>query len=67
MRNVDFFYNFSIVIKFGCTLSFNSTQEVGRNTQLHFVFLPPLPLPVCFTTQQSTVKASLFVKHTTPV
>ena len=40
----------------------DSTQEVGRNTRLGLVFSP---LPACFTTEQSTVKASLFVNSAT--
>ena len=50
--------------------SSNSTQEVGRNTRLmthvspHTSFVLSL-LPACFTTEQSTVEASLFVKNIT--
>ena len=44
-----------------------STQEVGRNTCLSLVFLPTSlvlwPLPASFTTKQSTVEASPFVKY----
>ena len=48
------------------------TQEVGRNTHLTARVSPCtsfalLPLPVCFTTKQSTVEASLFVKYRTRV
>ena len=43
-----------------------NTQEVERNTGLRLVFPVTLlscssPPPACFTTEQSTVKASLFV------
>ena len=43
-----------------------NTQEVERNTRLGLVFPLTLlscssPPPACFTTEQSTVKASLFV------
>ena len=41
---------------------------MGRNTRLRLVFLPTLlscssGIPTCFITEQSTVKASLFVKY----
>ena len=42
--------------KWGKTLDFVSCFP------LHF--FRALPLPACFTTEQSTVEASLFVKHT---
>ena len=40
---------------------------MGKNTRLRLVFplhfFRALPLPACFTTEQSTVEASLFVKY----
>ena len=44
-----------------------STQEVGGNTRLRLVFplhfVCALDASCCFTTKQSTVKVSLFVKQ----
>ena len=46
----------------------SETQEVGKNTRLSARVSPHTsfvlwPLLACFTTEQSTVKASLFVKN----
>ena len=55
----------NVLFKWGQQNEKPCTQEEGRNTRRSRVFLPTIlscsePLPACFTTEQSTVKASLF-------